>query len=256
VQAIDTAMVMKVLEPIWATKPETASRLRGRIEVVLDWAKVHGYCTGENPARWRGHLDKLLPRRSKVKRVKHHAALPYAELPAFMLELRKEESVAARALEFLILTAARTGEVIGASAGEICGDVWVLPPERMKAGKEHRVPLSAPAAAIAEKMLKDFGGRYVFPGRQPGMPLSNMAMLQLLTRMGRSDLTTHGFRSSFKDWASETTDHSPEVTEMALAHVIDSEVEAAYRRGDLFKKRTLLMSDWAKYAMPSDFVSV
>jgi integrase len=248
VQNIDTALVLRVLEPIWATKAETASRLRGRIEVILDWARVHGYRTGENPARWRGHMDKLLPPRSKMKKVKHHAALPYAELPAFMAKLRKEEGVAARALEFLILTIARTGEVIGAPPNEIKSNIWIVPAERMKAGMEHRVPLSEPAVAIVEKMTKDLRGPYLFPGRKPGTPLSNMAMLQLLERMGRSDLTAHGFRSTFRDWASETTSHESEVIEMALAHTIDSKVEAAYRRGDLFKKRVALMEDWAKYS--------
>ncbi len=245
--AINTGLVMQVLEPIWATKPETASRLRGRVEAILDWARVHGYRSGENPARWRGHLDKLLPPRAKVKRVKHHAALPYAELPAFMVKLRAEDGVTARALEFLILTAARTGEVIAAQRSEIRQNVWTVPGERMKAGREHRVPLSAPAVAIVEIQLRQLADAYVFPGRKRGTPLSNMAMLQLLERMGRSDLTAHGFRSTFKDWVSETTDYPPEVSEMALAHTIESEVEAAYRRGDLFRKRIALMDAWAAY---------
>lgn len=243
---IDTALVMRVLEPIWSSKPETASRLRGRIELVLDWARVHGYRTGENPARWRGHLDKLLPSRSRVKRSRHHAALPYSELPAFMVRLRQEEGVAARALEFLILTAARTGEVIGATPDEIKDGVWTVPAERMKAGLQHRVPLSAPALAIPEATAK-LGTSYLFPGRKFDAPLSNMAMLKLLARIGRSDLTTHGFRSTFKDWVSETTDHPSEVSEMALAHAIDNDVEAAYRRGDLFRKRIALMNDWARF---------
>jgi len=252
VQSVDTGQVLKILEPIWSTKAETAGRVRGRIEVVLDWAKVQGFRTGENPARWRGHMDKLLPSHSRVKKVKHHAALPYADLPAFMVKLRKEEGVAARALEFLILTAARTGEVIGAPPIEIKDGVWTVPAERMKANKGHRVPLSAPAAAIAEKMMKDFAEAYVFPGGKAGKPLSNMAMLKLLERMGRSDLTAHGFRSTFKDWAAEMTKHAPEVSEMALAHTIDSEVEAAYRRGDLLKKRIALMDDWAKFCASAE----
>lgn len=243
---IDTALVMRVLEPVWSSKPETASRLRGRIEIILDWARVHGYRTGENPARWRGHLDKLLPPRSRMRRVRHHAALPYDELPAFIVRLRQEDGVAARALEFLILTAARTGEVIGATPDEIQEGMWTVPAERMKAGKEHRVPLSTPAMATADKMAA-LGKPYLFPSRKFDAPLSNMAMLQLLSRMGRSDLTAHGFRSTFKDWASETTDHAPEVVEMALAHAIDDKVEAAYRRGGLLQKRVALMDDWASF---------
>jgi integrase len=247
VHSVDTGLILKILEPIWSTKAETAGRVRGRIEVILDWARVQSFRKGENPARWRGHMDKLLPSHSRVKKVKHHAALPYAELPVFMTKLRKEEGVAARALEFLILTVARTGEVIGAPPGEIKGKVWTVPADRMKADREHRVPLSAPAAAVAEKMMKDFAEPYVFPGGKAGKPLSNMAMLKLLERMGRADLTTHGFRSTFKDWVSETTNHAFEVSEMALAHTIDNEAEAAYRRGDLFTKRIALMDDWGKY---------
>jgi integrase len=243
---IDTALIMRVLDPIWSTKPETASRLRGRIELVLDWARVHGYRKGDNPARWRGHLDKLLPPRSRVKRVRHHAALPYDELPAFMVRLRQEEGIAARALEFLILTGARTSEVIGATPDEIKDGMWIVPAERMKAGREHRVPLSVPALAIAGKMAA-LGKPYLFPGRKLDASLSNMAMLQLLSRVGRSDLTAHGFRSTLKDWTSETTDHAPEVVEMALAHTIDDKVEAAYRRGDMFHKRIALMDDWSAF---------
>lgn len=248
---IDTALVMRVLEPIWSSKSETASRLRGRIELVLDWARVHGYRKGENPARWRGHLDKLLPPRSRLKRVRHHPALPYDELPAFMVRLRQEAGVAARALEFLILTTARTGEVIGATPDEIRNGIWTIPAERMKASKEHRVPLSEPTLAIVDKMTT-LGKPYLFPGRKFDAPLSNMAMLQLLARMGRSDLTAHGFRSTFKDWASEITDHPLEVVEMALAHTIDDKVEAAYRRGDLLQKRVALMDDWASFCIAQE----
>ncbi|MBS0277781.1 MAG: integrase arm-type DNA-binding domain-containing protein [Proteobacteria bacterium] len=246
VYQIDTAQVMKVLEPIWATKAETASRVRGRIETILDWAKVHSYRTGDNPARWHGHLDKLLPSRSRVKRIKHHPALPYAEMSSFMAKLRAQEGVAARALEFLILTVARTSEVIGTPPNEIKGKVWIVPPERMKAGQEHRVPLTVPALAVAESM-KAMGGSYLFPGRKLDAPLSNMAMLKLLARMGHPGLTAHGFRSTFKDWVSECTDYPSEVSEMALAHTIDNKVEAAYRRGDLFRKRIALMDDWARF---------
>ncbi|CCD86706.1 putative phage integrase [Bradyrhizobium sp. ORS 285] len=247
VHSIDTALVMKIIEPLWSKKPETASRLRGRIEAVLDWATVRGFRQGENPARWRGHLDKLLPARAKVRKVKHHAALPYDELPAFMTALRAQDGVAARALEFLILTAARTGEVIGARPEEIKDNFWTVPAGRMKASKEHRVPLSAAALAIVEKLRKEQGGAYLFPGGKRDNPLSNMAMLALLDRMGRSDLTAHGFRSTFRDWAAERTNYPNEVVEMALAHTINSKVEAAYRRGDLFEKRKSLMSDWATF---------
>ena len=247
VQNVDTGHVIKIIEPLWSTKPETAARLRGRIEAVLDWATAREYRRGENPARWRGHLDKLLPARTKVRKVKHHAALPYKELPSFMASLRRQEGVSAQALEFLILTAARTGEIIGARIDEIKGEVWTIPAERMKAGVEHRVPLSAPAMTIMEMMRKECKGDFLFPGGKVGKPLSNMAMLALLDRMGRSDLTAHGFRSTFRDWAAECTDHPSEVPEMALAHTISSKVEAAYRRGDLFEKRRLLMSQWATF---------
>jgi integrase len=249
VHAVDTALVTRVIDPIWATKPETASRVRGRIEAVLDWATARGYRKGENPARWRGHLDNLLPARSKVRRVKHHAALPYAEVGAFMAELRQQEGVAARALEFAILTAARTGEVIGARRDEInmVERLWAIPGERMKAGKEHRVPLSAAALAIIETMSAIRSGDFVFPGGQLGRPLSNMALLMALRRMARDNLTAHGFRSTFRDWAAERTNFPSEVAEMALAHVVGDKVEAAYRRGDLFQKRRQLAEAWAKF---------
>jgi integrase len=269
VQAVDTALVMKVLEQevrdgpdkpgaaLWTVRPETAGRLRGRIESILDWARVRGYRDGENPARWRGHLDKLLPARAKVRKVEHHAALPYGELPDFMAEIRRHEGVAARALEFAILTAARTGEVIGARWGEIdlAAHLWTVPASRMKAGKEHRVPLSARAIAILAdmKLLIDAGDEkeeadaFVFPGGKRGHPLSNMAFLMLLRRMKRDDLTAHGFRSTFRDWVAERTNFPNEVAEMALAHTISSKVEQAYRRGDLFERRRRLMTVWSTY---------
>jgi integrase len=256
VQAVDTALVLKVLEPIWAAKPETASRVRGRIEAVLDWAKVRGYREGENPARWRGHLDKLLPARAKVRKVEHHAALPYAEIGAFMGTLREQEGDAARALEFAILTAARTGEVIGARWTEIdlAAKNWTVPGERMKAGKEHRLPLSPRAVAVLEEITAERivvngedGAAFVFPGAKRGQPLSNMAFLMLLRRMGRDDLTAHGFRSTFRDWAAERTSYPREVADMALAHTVSDKVEAAYRRGDLFEKRRRLMDLWATF---------
>jgi integrase len=251
VQAIDTSLVHKVLEPIWATKPETASRLRGRIESILDWAKVRGYREGENPARWRGHMDKLLPPSSKVRKVEHHAALPYAELPGFLVALREHQGIVARALEFTILTAGRTGEVIGArwSEFDLLDKTWTVPAGRMKAGREHRVPLPTRALVILEEMQarRRADDGFVFPGGKPGQPLSNMAFLMLLRRMGRGDLTTHGFRSSFRDWVAERTNFPSEVAELALAHSVGNPVEAAYRRGDLFEKRRRLMDAWADF---------
>jgi integrase len=257
VQSVDTGLVLKVLEPIWTAKPETASRLRGRIESILDWARVRGYRVGENPARWRGHLDVLLPARSKVRRVEHHAALPYPAMPEFMTALRTQEGSAARALEFAVLTAVRTGEVLGAQWNEINFDdkVWTIPAGRMKAGKEHRVALSERAMAALSDVLSTISldatgsahSPYIFGGGKPGRPLSNMAFLMLLRRMGRHDLTAHGFRSTFRDWAAEWTSFPSEVVEMALAHAVGDKVEAAYRRGDLLAKRFALMNAWAEY---------
>jgi len=256
VAAVDLALVMRVLEPIWREKPETASRLRGRIEQVLDWATVRGYRQGENPARWRGHLDKLLPTRAKVQKVKHHAALPYTEIAAFMDDLRGRPALAARALEFAILTAARTNEVLKGTWGEIdlATKVWTIPPERMKADREHRVPLAPPAVALLKAIRKvhQKGVEWIFPGSRQGRPLSSMALLMLLRRMGRGDLTAHGFRSSFRDWAAEQTAFPREVAEAALAHVVGDKVEAAYRRGDLFEKRRKLMEAWATYCYLSE----
>ena len=247
VQAIDTALVTKAIEPIWTEKPETAGRVRGRIEVILDWAATRGYRDGENPAWWRGHLENLLPKKTRVRQVVHHAALPYDELPAFMAQLREQTPIAARALEFTILTAARTGEVLAATAQEIKDRVWTVPAVRMKGGKEHRVPLAAPALAIVEQTETADASKFLFPGLKRGRPLSDMAMLKLLARSGRGDLTVHGFRSTFRDWAAECTKFPREVVEMALAHAIDSKVEAAYRRGDLFQKRRQLMDAWAAF---------
>jgi integrase len=245
VSAVDSALVLKVLEPIWTSKPETASRLRARIEKVLDWAAGRKYRAGENPARWRGHLEHELAALNKKRRVKHHPALPYEEIGAFMERLRAQEGIAARALEFTILSAGRTGEVIGAKPGEfdLAKAVWTVPAERMKAGHEHRVPLSPRAVAIAKAQPE---GEYVFSGMKEKQPLSNMAMLMLLERMKRDDLTVHGFRSSFRDWAAEQTNYPREVCEMALAHVVQG-VEGDYRRGDLFEKRRRMMNEWARY---------
>jgi integrase len=250
VQSIDVGLVMKAVEPIWSTKPETASRIRGRIESVLDWAKARGYREGENPARWRGHLANLLPKTSKIRRVVHHAALPYTELPAFIVALREQSGISARALEFAILTATRTGEALGARWGEINLDarLWVVPAERMKAGKEHRVPLSDAAMAVLDEMREHRHDEFVFPALRAGRQLSNMAMLMLLRRMGRDDITAHGFRSAFSDWVAEKTNFPAEVREMALAHSVGDKVEAAYRRGDLFEKRRQLSEAWASFA--------
>lgn len=248
VQDVDTGAALKILEPIWSAKPETAGRVRGRVESILDWASARGYRSGENPARWRGHLDKLLPSISKSARIKHHPALPYEEIGAFISDLKQEEGVAAKALEFLILTAARTSEAINATPDEFDLDkaIWTIPAGRMKSGKEHRVPLSPRAMEIVRKQL-ELKEDFVFPGQKTGKPLSNMAMLMLLERMDRSDLTVHGFRSSFRDWGAEQTAYPSEVLEMALAHTVGDKVEAAYRRGDLFEKRRNLALDWARY---------
>lgn len=245
---IDTAMVLKAIEPMWNTKTETAARVRGRIENVLDWAKARGYRNGENPARWRGHLDHLLPARFDVRTVEHHAALPYDELPAFLKELRAREGIGVRPLEFTILTAARSGEVRHATMGEINRRemVWVIPADRMKSGKEHRVPLTNRTLALIDEAAPLRGdSEYLFPGLRGG--ISDRVMMELLQRMGRADLTVHGFRSTFRDWAAERTNFPSEVVEMALAHAIGNRVEAAYRRGDLFEKRRRLMDAWAEY---------
>jgi len=256
VSAIETGHITRILEPIWVTKAETAARVRGRVETVLDYAKVHGWRAGENPARWRGHLENVLPARGKVSKVEHHAALPWAQIGAFMADLGREEGVAALALRFTILTAARTGEVIGATWGEMDSRVglWTVPAARTKAGREHRVPLSAAALAILADAAKlrgaDAPDAPVFPGGKGGRSangLSNVAMLMLLRRMGRGDLTVHGFRSSFRDWIAEATRHPREIAEAALAHIVENKVEGAYQRGDLLEKRRKLMNDWARF---------
>ena len=223
--------------------------MRGRIEAVLDWAGARGFRAGDNPARWRGHLDKLLPSRRKIARVRHHAALPWRDCPEFMAALREQDGVSARALEFLILSATRTGETINALWDEIDirQGVWRVPGSRMKGGREHRVPLSERALDILEGLPRDDGGEFVFAGARAKRPLSQMALLMTLRRMGRGDLTAHGFRSTFRDWAAEATAYPREVAEMALAHAVSDKVEAAYRRGDLFAKRRRLMAEWARY---------
>ncbi len=248
VDLVELRHVVEILTPLWTGKTETATRLRTRIEAVLAWASVSGFRSGDNPARWRGNLDAVLPKPSKVAKVKHHKALPIDALPAFMVALRKRESLSARALEFLILTATRSGEVRGATWDEfdLKAARWTIPADRMKAGKEHRVPLSARALAIVKKMPRVAGTDYVFPAVRGGM-FSDMAMTELMKGM-KADAVPHGFRSTFRDWASEKTNYPRDVAEMALAHTIPDKVEAAYRRGDLFDKRTKMMADWAKFA--------
>ena len=268
VREVETDHVVKALRPIWTDKSETASRLRGRIEAVLDFARVKGWRDGENPARWRGHLDHLFPRRSSVAAVVNHAALDWREVSAFMVALRAVETVSARALEFAILTAARTGEVIAATWSELnlAEATWTIPAARMKAKREHRVALSGPALAVLRAMAKLRASAapdaYVFPGQKEGAPLSSMALLMLLRRMAEAPkdqpprwrdpqtgevITAHGFRSTFRDWAGEATHHPREVIEHALAHRLKDKAEAAYARGDLFRKRAALMQDWADF---------
>ena len=248
VQDVDTALVMRVLEPIWVAKPETASRVRGRMEAILDSAKVLEYRSGENPARWRGHLDKLLPKHGKLRDIKHHTALPYDQMGSFMAGLREHSSTGALGLEFLILTAARTGEVIGARWDEIdfAENIWTVPADRTKTRKVHRVPLSDDALAVLRAMGEVKQSEFIFPGNRLGRPLSNMVFLQLLKRM-QCGVTAHGFRSSFRDWAAERTNYPNDVAEMALAHTVADKVEAAYRRGELLEKRKRMMDDWSAF---------
>jgi integrase len=246
VASIDLPLVLKVLEAIWNTKTDTATRVRSRVESVLDWAATHGYRSGENPARWRGHLENLLPARNKVKPVEQHAALPYPEIGAFIAELRQRQAVGARGLEFCILTAARSGEVRGGQWDEIDlqNRTWTIPGSRMKAGREHRVPLSDRAVEILREMAEIRTSDFVFPGFAG--PLDHKTFLRLLERMG-GKLTIHGFRSTFRDWAAERTAYPSEIAEMALAHQVGSAVERAYRRSDLFEKRRRLMDDWGRF---------
>ncbi|MEE4300950.1 MAG: integrase arm-type DNA-binding domain-containing protein [Pseudomonadales bacterium] len=245
---VELAHVVAALEPIWTTKTETASRVRGRIEAVLSWATVAGHREGDNPARWKGHLDQVFPAPSKVARVSHFAALPFDDLPGFVTALRGRDGMAARAVEFAILTAARSGEVRGATWAEIDreGAVWTVPRDRMKAGKEHRVPLSEPALALLEALPRFAGSDLVFPGARGGQ-LSDASLGAVLKRMG-VPVTVHGFRSTFRDWTAERTAYARDVCEMALAHVIESGTERAYRRGDLLEKRRRLMAEWARFA--------
>lgn len=246
---VDTAHILKILEPIWDSKNETASRVRGRIERVLAWAITRKLRKGDNPAKWAHHLDTILPPPSKVKKTGHHEALPYQDVNAFIEALKGEAGVSPKALEFTILTVARTNEVIGAAWSEIDMQqaVWTIPAKRMKAKKEHRIPLTSRALEILKEMEGLREGDFVFPGWKEKTGLSNMAMLKLLKRIGRDDLTVHGFRSTFRDWAGETTSHPREVIEHAMAHQLKDKAEAAYARGTLFDKRRALMADWETY---------
>ena len=258
---IETAHILAVLEPIWSTKTETASRLRGRIEAILDYAKTHGWRSGENPAAWKGRLSLALPARSKVSKVEHHAALSWKQVGNFMSQLASQKGIGASALQFAILTAARSGEVRGATWGEVdlTAALWIIPAERMKAGREHRVPLSAPAVAILQEAYEARASNnpdvLIFAGQDGKRPLSDMSLTAVLKRMERKDLTVHGFRSTFRDWAAETTAYPAELSEMALAHNIGSKVEAAYRRGDLFEKRCRLMADWGQFCLTPNTTS-
>jgi integrase len=253
VRSIETGHVTSIIEPLWSAKPETASRVRGRIESVLNYAKVHGWREGDNPARWRGHLENVLPKRSKMAPVVHHAALPWNEIGGFMEKLTALDSVPAMALRFAILTAARSGEVMGARWSEIdfAAKVWTIPPHRMKAGQEHRVPLSDDALAILAKATDERGqpdqGGLIFPGTTAERPLSERGLRQVLWRMARKDLTVHGFRSTFRDWCGEATSYPRDLAEAALAHTLKDKVEAAYRRGDLLERRRRLMEEWATF---------
>ncbi|MGM0826235.1 MAG: tyrosine-type recombinase/integrase [Pseudomonadota bacterium] len=255
IEDISTQDVLEVLKPIWANKNETAKRVQGRIENILDYAAAHGYRDPVNPARWRGHLDKLLAKPSRIQKVNHHPAMPYDDVADFMKSVQQYSSMSSKALLFLILTATRTSEVLNAEWNEIdLGNAtWTIPADRMKTNREHRVPLSEQALALLSNLPRVKGSSYVFPGMKLARPLSNMALLQFMRGMGygpsgeKGNYVPHGFRSSFRDWTGEVTSYPRDVAEMALAHTIENKVEAAYRRGDLFEKRRAMMQEWADY---------
>ena len=250
VKDIETQHIIKILDPIWREKTETATRVRSRIELILSFAKVLGYREGENPAIWRGHLDQILPKPNKLKTIRHHPALPHAELPKFMQQLKAENCTASRALTLLILTACRTSEVIFSAPHEINGNVWTIPSERMKAGKEHRIPLSTQVLELLNEL--DLSGDWLFPGHKQGKPISTGTMDRLLERMGRKDITVHGFRSTFRDFIAEKTNFPDRLAEMCLAHQLSDSVEAAYQRADLLEKRRTIMQVWADYCLPTE----
>jgi integrase len=256
VAEIGTEDVLKILQPLWTAKPVTASRLRGRIERVLDFARARGQRSGENPARWRGHLDAILPKPTRVNQ-QHHKAMPFDEVGAFVAAVRGQDGVAARALEFLILTAARSGEVLGArwSEFDLAARLWIVPAARMKHGREHRVPLSVRAVEIIRDMERDRLGEFVFPGVKHQKPRSGMVMDRVLRRM-KAEVTVHGFRSAFRDWAGERTNFPREVAEAALAHLVGDAVERAYRRGDALEKRRKLMDAWSNFLHQQSTVEV
>ena len=254
INLVDHGHIMRVLDPIWRTKTETAKKLRGRLESILDWATVQDYRKGENPARWKGHLDKLLPKPSEVSKVKHFPALPYQEINAFMDELRQREAPSALALRLIILTATRSGELRGAVWPEfnLANATWTIPAERMKAGKEHTVPLCPEAVSILEALPRMANTDHLFTGAKSGKPLSDVVFKKLMERMNRVGITTHGFRSTFRDWAAEQTSFPREVIENALAHRLKDKAEAAYFRSNLLNKRRELMNKWGKYTrMPT-----
>ncbi len=252
VQNIDVGLVLQVLEPIWQEKTETATRVRQRMESVLDWATARGYRSGENPARWKGHLDKLLPKRSKVQKIKHHEAMPYADVSDYYLRIREKETIAARALAFIVLTATRSSEAREASWSEIdmVEGVWVIPPERMKGGRTHRVPLTPECLSILEKVKPLNRDGMVFPGMKKGQAISSAALHKYFKGQ-HPNLTVHGFRSSFRDWCAEMTNYPRELAESALAHALRDKTEAAYQRGDLLERRRKLMEAWAVYCTQS-----
>jgi integrase len=247
VAAIDTPLILKCLRPIWERTPETGSRIRGRIEAVLDWCCAAGHREGANPARWGGHLEHLLPSPSKTKPGQHHAAMAVAEIPAFMEALRGQQSTAARALEFAILCSARSAEIFGCAWSEVEGELWTIPGSRMKSGRKHKVPLPRRAVAIIEQMRAQRQGELVFPGRDGLKPLGQTGLRHVLKQLGRRDLTVHGFRSCFRDWCGDHTNFPREIAEAALAHAVGDKVEAAYRRGDALEKRRKLMEAWARF---------
>jgi len=249
VGSVDTGAVVKIIEPLWREKTETASRVRGRIESILDYARARGWRADENAARWRGHLDQLLPQRSKVQRVAHHAALPWRETGAFMQRLRQNSRISARCLEFLILTACRSGEVRGARWDEIdlAHAVWTIPAARMKGGRQQRVPLSEPAMAVLRAMAQFGTEGFVFPGLRPESALSDVALARAVDAAGGNGATVHGMRSTFRDWCAEATNYPRELAEAALAHALKDKVEAAYQRGDVLEKRRRLMAEWAAF---------
>lgn len=249
IQDVTTEDVLKILNPIWLEKPETASRVRGRVEIILNAAKVRGLRTGDNPAAWRGHLEGVLAKRNKSQQVKHHAAMPFDDLPNFMQELKQQIAYSAKALQFLILTACRTSEVCNATWNEIDLDaqVWTIPAERMKAGQAHRIPLTPSMVDLLESLHRD-GSPFLFRGQDSNKPISTGTMAALLRRMGYNQYTVHGFRSTFRDWAGECTHHPRDVCEQALAHTLESKTEASYRRGDSFNKRRVLMEEWCVFA--------